>query len=308
MKAMVQFGSQISGGANSYSDRDLLVICPSEKRKNYLAEYGGQGYSVSFYTPSQLKYMKIKGSLFLQHLKLESKVISDDNGDFKRFIDSCELIAPNMEELERCKSSIKNAILSPKNKLLHGWLSDYLYVLSRDYFVKYFAAIGKLLFNADRLCSSIENQFNLAPNSALPFLELRTQKNIYRNRVFQLKPNYAALDSWIKLLVNLLDLDVNQHWAENSEISYLNKYPKTTFNNTYELLRYTESLRLLFPEVTCSDDKEKLINKLITTPNNYCSTSVAGNKYLKSYLSEFVLKANKALQSDKICASLQFCR
>lgn len=305
MEAIVEFGSHISGGVTKYSDKDLLVVCSADKKRSYQLEYTEKGYSVSFYSPSQLEHMRLKGALFLQHLKLESNIILDVEQDFECFINNCDVISPTSEELERCRASIENAILSPVSKLLNGWLSDYLYVLSRDYFVKYFATQGRLIFNANKLCSAIREEFNLSEGAASAILELRKNKSIYRNNIPQLNNDNSSLMQWINVLSHVLKFDSSPPHAEHY---YLNKTFFNKFNSTYDLLRYVESLLILYPEVSCGNKRDSLIKKLITNPNNYCSTSRSGKVALDNYLIDFMAEANKALQSDKFSATLQIYR
>jgi hypothetical protein len=305
MEVIIEFGSQISGGVTKYSDKDLLVVCSPDKKNAYQRKYAQQGYSVSFYTPSQLEHMRLKGALFLQHLKFESNILLDIGGYFQKFINSCDFIRPSPLELERCRTSISEAILSPSNKILNGWLSDYLYVLSRDYFVKYFATKGQLIFNANKLCTAIKDEFDLSNDVASAFLELRKNKSIYRNSIPQLNQSNSSLVLWIGVLNYSLGLTSKKPYLDHN---YLNKGSCSEFNSTYELLRYVESLLILFPDVSCGSDKDLLIKKLITNPNNYCSTSNSGKTILDNYRLDFMVEANKALQSDKISASLQFYR
>jgi len=305
MEVIIEFGSQISGGVTKYSDKDLLVVCTPDKKNAYQRKYTEQGYSVSFYSPSQLKHMRLKGALFLQHLKLESNIVLDIGGDFQKFINNCDFILPNPLELERCITSIKEAVLSPANKLLDGWLSDYLYVLSRDYFVKYFATKGQLIFNANKLCSAIKEEFNLSNDSASAFLELRKNKSIYRNNIPQLTQDNSSLMLWISVLNYSLKFNSKNPYSEHH---YLNKGSCSEFNSTYDLLRYVESLLILFPEASCGNEKDLLIKKLITNPNNYCSTSNLGKATLDNYRLDFMAEANKLLHSEKLLAALPIFR
>jgi hypothetical protein len=291
MKAMVQFGSQISGGANNLSDKDLLIINSYKNKNRLVKKYSKEGYSVSFYTPIQLSYMRDKGSLFLQHLRLESKIISDKENLFKEFINSCVHTKPTISEIGKCRRSLYNALKIPKEEKLNAWLSDYIFVLSRDYFVKYFALKGKLVFNINELCHEIHLEFGLTKKDTLALLDLRKIKNIYRTGVAQLSPSWDSLEQWKKVLNIVLNLqhDNKDHFTK---LSYLNFYKVNEFNSTYELLRYIESLRLLFPKIKNSVAMEALVNKLIKCPNNYSSTSVLSKKFLECYLSKFTKKAN----------------
>jgi hypothetical protein len=85
-----------------------------------------------------------------------------------------------------------------------------------------------------------------------------------------------------------------------SEHYYLRKITFNEFNTTYDLLRYVESLLILFPEISCGNNKDLLIKKLITNPNNYCSTSNLGKSTLNNYLIDFMAEANKSKHADLV--------
>ena len=98
MHSVVLFGSQVSGGSDHNSDQDLLIACESMCKSELINYYGKKRYSVSAYTPKQLSLMKVHGSLFLQHLKMESTVLYDHDNLFSDFISSCDLRPPNDQE------------------------------------------------------------------------------------------------------------------------------------------------------------------------------------------------------------------
>jgi len=298
MKALALFGSQVSGGANVNSDRDFLIICSSDKKKSYIHHYSKRGFSVSAYTPKQLVFMKNKGSLFLQHLKVESKIIYDKNDEFRLFLENCSQVPPSESEMNSCVKSIKRAISSPNNILLYGWLSDYIYVLSRDYFVKRFAQDGQLIFNVEQLRKMIELKFNLSESDSSILLMLREAKNNYRNGANNLLTHWCLLEKWFDILNNIIYTKQLSDSLRHTEYSYLNSYTTNTFNSSYELLRYIESLRLLFPSIQCDNNSELLVNKLITRPNNYSSASKRSKAFLVNYLDDFAIMANKSFKRD----------
>ena len=74
------YGSSLRQSFDMYSDKDLLIVSSSYKSLSKLKnKYEEQGYSVSTYTYKKLQYLSNKSSLFIQHLKVESKIIKDNN-------------------------------------------------------------------------------------------------------------------------------------------------------------------------------------------------------------------------------------
>lgn len=286
----VLFGSQVSGGSDRRSDKDLLVVCKPEHKKTAIRKYAGAGYSVSAYTPMQLEHMKQKGSLFLQHLKRESKVLYDDGGAFKHFIDGCHLVPPSSEEIKRSVTSLVNALKSPDDYGISWWLSDYLFVLSRDYFIKRFARDGRVLFNAVHLSREIEKEFGLERTDAETFLDLRKCKSIYRGGEPVGVRATLTLSAWRDILTKILGIEFG---ARLSDEEYLFDRAIDDFESTYELLRYIESLRIMFPNIRCEESVEYHVKKMILNPNHYSSTSVNGKKFLSPYLLAFRNKADQ---------------
>ena len=295
---MALFGSQVSGGVDEKSDKDLLIVCPLNEKKRYIKEYKNHGYSISVYTPEQLKYMKEKGSLFIQHLKNESRILFDKNNQLHNFLQTSTLVLPSNSELQRSVNSLNAAASAPKCSYLYGWLADHVFVLSRDYLVKYFAQKNKLVFNVNNLRKCIEDEFQLNSTESNVLLKLREAKYAYRKGSINLIMQHFAVEEWFNILQKIDVLKQTKETHTHTNASYLNIHIIYEFNSQYELLRYIESLRLLFPDTKCDDNKETLINRLIKRPNEYSSTSKKSQYFLQSYLHEFRNKANKALKSD----------
>lgn len=290
----VLFGSQVSGGSDRQSDKDLLVICNPRDKKNAIKTYSSLGYSVSVYTPHQLESMRIQGSLFLQHLKHESQVLYDNDGTFKTFIAKCDLMPPSFDEMERSTKSLFNALGSPVGYGASWWLADYLFVLSRDYFIKYFARKRRVVFNVVQLTREIEQEFNLGKAEAEAFLALRKCKSIYRSGRATGDQAEKIILEWRDILIKILGIPPV---VRQSTRKYLFNRAVDGFESNYELLRYIESLRILFPNVKCGKKHDTRVMRLILNPNHYSSTSVRGKKFLSLYLMQFREEANKCVNT-----------
>jgi len=293
--AAILFGSQISGGSDHQSDKDLLVICEPKSKKEAIKKYVDLGFSVSAYTLSQLEFMRSHGSLFLQHLKHESQTLHDKAGIFKRFISDCCFIPPSIDEIERSKKTIINALKCPVGSKSSWWLADYLFVLSRDYLIKYFAKSGRIIFNVNQLSHEIKSEFLLSQNEVGIFLELRKCKSIYRSGRTESTSVTAILVAWGNVLTKILNISPVSHV---SRFHYLNNRKAYDFESAYALLRYVESLRVMFPNIECNKNYEHQISKMILNPNHYSSTSAKRKKFLSLYLEEFRKQAAKCVNAD----------
>lgn len=288
----VLFGSQVSGGSDHQSDRDLLVVCESRSKNKIIKMYGHLGYSVSVYTPIQLEYMKLSGSLFLQHLKHESVVISDGEKYFEKFIKKCQFIPPTTIELSLSKKSLESAFRCPVLERSSCWLADYIFVLTRDYFIKYFAANGKVVFNVKELACEIENEFSLKKEEIELFFLLREFKASYRRGVNEGSVAVAVVASWQVIMLKVLNIST-VHKVNISE--YLFHRGACGFESGYSFLRYIESLRIIFPTIRCADQYEKKIQKYIINPNHYSSTSSKRRIFLVNYLKDFRCRAEESM-------------
>lgn len=291
----VLFGSQVSGGSDKQSDKDLLVVCNPEYKMNAIGKYSDLGYSVSVYTPRQLESMRLQGSLFLQHLRTESRVLIDSNGVFAQFISECQFTPPSLEEMKRSTKSLLNALNCPVDHSVSLWLADYLFVLSRDYFIKYFARKGLVIFNVIQLSKAIEKEFKLRNTEAEVFLKLRKCKSIYRSGKTEGGQARKVLTAWYGILTKIL---TEKPVIRLTAKTYLFGRAIEDFESPYELLRYVESIRIMFPGVNCGTKPENHVTKMILNPNHYSSTSVKGKQFLASYLAEFRKEANKCINSD----------
>jgi len=294
MEAVALFGSQVSGGSDNNSDRDLLVVCPPNEKQLKIREFTTAGYGVSAYTPQQLEYMKDKGSLFLQHLKYESKILHDNNGNFEKFLKSCTLIPPSDLEIAKTVNTILYVLAAPRTGSLSLWLEDYLYVLSRDFLIKYFAKRGKVVFNVNHLSESMANEFNISNNEVVAFGRLRHGKYLYRNGFSAINHSTISLQRWTDAIIRITDCKKTNVLSKNN---YLNYHADNSFISNYHLLRYIESLRILFPTVAHETTNDKKLELLIKNPNQYSSTSANSVRYLKDYLKIFRKKANKFLHN-----------
>ncbi|MDX7853881.1 hypothetical protein [Aeromonas caviae] len=301
MFAIVIFGSQVSGGDDDKSDHDLLIVCERGNKRSLIENYSKLGYSVSTYTQKQLEFMQKKGSLFIQHLKYESKILFDKDDEFKKFIEGCFFIRPTLKDINQSRESILNAIQSPQDYALLGWKADYLFVLSRDYFVKYLAKNNNLIFNTKKMIDEISKEFNLSIDDVNTFLRLREHKFNYRNGEINQSSIERDVEEWVSILSKILGLT---GWRVQKKERYFNYQEYHDFTSTYDLLRYIESLRILFPEIKLSSDTEKRIHRVIIRPNHYSSTSAISKVFLNNYLSEFRANANKLKHTDLVNLSL----
>src|SRR5262245_53353700 len=83
--SMALFGSRKRGDYDSYSDCDVLIV--SQERAEHLEDaFTRVGLSPSIYSWQQLEQLASEGSLFLQHLKLESTIVVDQGDQLQKLL------------------------------------------------------------------------------------------------------------------------------------------------------------------------------------------------------------------------------
>ena len=283
MFAIVEFGSLTRKEEDPYSDRDLLIICPPELRKDYLNRYEKEGYSVSLLTENQLFFMKKKGALFLQHLKLESRVIVDSGLEYSSFINTCNLVKPNLKEIELCKKSIENLSAWPNTPSLSAWKADFLFCLSRDYLIKRLALEGEVAFGLKDIERIANNIFNLKKEDFISLSVLRKVKAAYRSD-YQFPENFETkMQHWLMALNQAFDFKNLVYSNEEIDVSRIVPHD---FNTPYEQLRTLEALYLIARDLGCSHPKHQLIMNLIQKPNFYGSAKKANQLAIRQFLNE----------------------
>ena len=305
MYTIARFGSTCRTDYDELSDQDLLVICPPHRKADLLNKYQQQNYSVSFFTERQLEKMQDKGSLFLQHLKNESQVIADSNGEFRRFIDSCAFIPPQASELSQCETALKTVLDWPNDARTDTWKADWLYCVLRDYLVKRLATKGSLVFGISDITKAAKKEWGLSDNHLRCIQQLRLNKAFYREKASRGKFE-SSLFSEVKYLIDAIGF-------MSQEITF--QYPirlesiDSLLNTNYQWLRALEGVYILAVSAGYTHPSHKILMKMIKNPNSYNSSSKVMHKKVRSYYYDVIhaITANKAMHPTAIplrCAAL----
>ena len=281
MFSITHFGSVCRNNNDSYSDNDLLIICEQKYKKYYYDKFNCRGYSVSIFSERQLYNMKKKGSLFLQHLKMESKILIDVNGYFKGFLDGCDLIVPSDDEISNCQKTIESLYRWRNDVKSIAWKADFLYTSSRDFLIKFLARNGVFAFGLESIIDKYSEHYFIDSGLFNSLRSLRKIKSAYRSN--SELPEYSeiilSINSWFDVLENKLGFSFNpQHDA--------NYFRLKEFSSNYERLRYLEVVYISLVNAGYLHDNHEEIVRLILQPNLYHSLRDVKIKTINRYLNE----------------------
>lgn len=176
------FGSAARGDSDVLSDRDILIVDDDplvlRARTRTLAN---EGWSVAPYTFAKLNALAECGALFVQHLKLESSVITDNND---RLGEILKAFSPKKCYASELKDNSKLALLSehvpsgPRGILL---AADILYVTVRNFGVLKLAERDIHAYSFESIIHHLEDEGIIDIGGARHLASLRFLKCLYRS-------------------------------------------------------------------------------------------------------------------------------
>lgn len=267
------FGSVPRGDADLISDKDVLVATDNPKPP-FAATLERAGYSPSVYNWDQLHSLARDGSLFLQHLKQESRIVFDRQGRLKELLtdyrpknDYSFRIAENIALLE-----ITAGV--PNTSLAMAWAFDVLAVAIRNHAILQLAQEGQYVFSYSELIARLGHAHQLPERERQLLLDLRSRKREYR-----CNPN----------LVCTSDLPLRQTQATIEKITgahllsaclsaqdFASRLLELPHNGVhwYSLLRRYEGIHrtMGFSWLDDSDSQQREIELLFAKPSPYKAT------------------------------------
>jgi hypothetical protein len=175
------FGSSSRGDGDAMSDRDILIVDEdTDVLRRRTRELEADGSSVASYTFAKLRYLASRGALFIQHLKLEAKIICDNDGKLGSLLDSfkpLESYRAEIQENARLAALAGATPSGPRGTLL---AADMLYVAVRNFAVLKSAERGIYDFAYSTLLEGLEAEKVILSGGARALLRLRFLKCLYR--------------------------------------------------------------------------------------------------------------------------------
>ena len=186
MESVCIFGSAARNSLDKYSDRDVLIVASDGRRREELVGlWRDEGWSVAAYSPNRLRKMIGAGSLFVQHLRLEGRILADKSG---WLVDAlCGAVPKKSYQKDAAASAaLARPIerLCPHAKIAEQLISaDVAYVALRNFGICYLADRKQLSFDYTQIVSRLSGDFGLSSAEKDLLASLRGAKALYRKGV-----------------------------------------------------------------------------------------------------------------------------
>lgn len=260
------YGSSTRENFDKYSDKDILIVAESYNNLKVLrTEYENQGFSVSTYTYSKLNFMSENGSLFIDHLVKESKIIFDYENKFNSILNNHKSKKPELKQFQENRKYFEILKFVPNSKKGFGWFCDCIYVGFRNYLILKSAEKGNFNFSYLTLLEELKNDGVISTSEVEILRELRVVKRNYREKINDELPSENFILKIIKI-AKKLDLLTTINISE--KIEFQNFVESSLISNEYN--NY-QKLRLIEMYYYSKGNENKEIERIICNPQFYAS-------------------------------------
>lgn len=263
--SVMTFGSVNRGDNDKYSDNDLLIVFPNDTDYDHseYSDFVNNEYSISYYNYEKLEYVSKIGNLFIQHLKQQGEIVSDESGRLKEILNNYRPRSDYRSDLKDAfdfKSIFTNL---PVNSIANGWVFDLLYIAVRNYLVFYAAVEGVYKFGYKELLSDYSSVFNLTSEDVERLLFLRIKKQAYRNRPHFLSIEHSDKNEVIESCEKIIGSIEANYLSKDDFSSYVKKYIGDKKLATYNKFRLIEGL------YNCNGKRIPIIENIVSNPQFY---------------------------------------
>ncbi len=293
--ALAVFGSAARGDFDAYSDRDLLIVTDDRRDLNALkSRYDSFGWSCSAYSWNRLQHAADQGSLFVQHLKQESKIVSDPRHRLLQVFNNYSTKGSYEREATGAANLLGDLISTvPWCDYGPMWTVDVLSVGFRSLAVAKLADYGIYSFANSDILNGLYKIGILDHADANRLWRLRQYKSIYRKGRIDRQLNWPTIFAFVDLIDRAFGLGLTIQRLQTRdmlEVALASRGSRQWTSDWYVRCRRVESaLRMLKPQnqVTDSDFTTKWqgLFKIVTSPNNYAWHFTGGYETIQSDLS-----------------------
>jgi len=295
--SIVKFGSQLHNNYDKYSDRDLLVVTDSLiDLKELYDKYTSEGWSVSAYTYSKLKYLSKIGSLFIDHLNICSVTLTDSNGMFEAILKAHKTKKLYENDILGAIEYFKILATIPDTTLGYAWFCDCFYVGLRNYLVFKNASCGNLEFSFLNLIENLLMSGEIRNNEYDILKELRALKFNYRADILDKLPTKQFIKQLVAIGKGLVLFNKVEFIQPNLFSEYISGHLLITKFNGYQRLRLVEGLY-------CSANRNMPIIKNIVSNPQFYASRLLNDSYMLELIDRIQSQDDKELVQLLLTAS-----
>jgi predicted nucleotidyltransferase len=197
-KAICIFGSVLREDYDSYSDKDILIVSDNlDSIKSEILILESNKWSVSKYTWKKLDYVINNKSLFVQHIKRESKILLDTDDVLKDTLSRYVPLPSYNLQFEETKHLFLLLERISNNPIVIGWALDLLFTSFRNLSIFFLANEGIYTFSHKKIVSYLKQIKNYSYSDIEFFIDLRKYRYYYHKQFFSKLP---SLDSFFEIL------------------------------------------------------------------------------------------------------------
>ena len=278
-EAIALFGSAARGDNDAFSDSDLLIV--SDDRtvlKELKAKHDMQGWSSTAYSWKRLQRAADRGSLFVQHLKQESKTIRDPTDRLGHLFAEYEPKPTYARELDSAFSLVGELMQTlPLCRSGPMWALDILSVGFRSMAVAKLADHGIYAFANEELTGGLTRIGTLSKGEGRQLNQLRRFKSMYRRGTIDESVTWTSTFEWIRLIDRALGIGLNPRCTKPIdvvELALLKCSAEDADANWYARCRRVEAALWVLKPHSESDMQEyqrlrQRLFRLIRSPSDY---------------------------------------
>jgi len=188
MLSICIIGSQARGTSDALSDRDVLLIGTSASEfESSARDWTNNGWNVSAFDRPAFGRLAEVGSLFVQHVKQDGRIIRDDGGQLRQALTA---FSPKSDYLGERDDALRQIAALPceNGSYWHDLcLADIVYVLFRNAAILNLASGGHYCFSYEELVLRSADILQLGSSAKEALTALRVLKHAYRSRQLQVE-------------------------------------------------------------------------------------------------------------------------
>ena len=284
--SLAVFGSAARGDHDLFSDRDLLIVMDDQAALRALrAHYDSLGWSCTAYSWSRLQHAANQGSLFVQHLKQEAKIIRDPSDRLAALLDRYNTKSSYKREAEGAASLLGDLTQQlPLCDVGPMWAMDVLSVGFRSIAVAKLADYGIYSFANTDILEGLMRTGLIRQSDAYQLQPLRQFKSLYRQGLTAKRVNWRTTYDLLGLIDRIFVLGLSTRRAGTREILELALADNNNARwspDWYVRCRRIESALLMLKPREYKQRAEFIkrrqnLLKIVKSPNSYASQFTRG--------------------------------